>query len=250
MVSINLCTDQLAMMLADEGQLISVSMLARDARLSPMADRARAFPANHGQAEELFLMRPGLVLAGRYGAQASVNMLRRLGIEVVQIAPARSFDDIRANLRSVGAALGREDVAEVLIARFDADLAALAREGEAGARAVVYAPNGFTSGQGTLVNDMLAAAGLRNAATEGGHSGGGRLPLERLVTLEPDLVIRAARFGGASRAEEMLDHPALAKAMADQPVRPRSGGRYICGTPLVLSAVAELAAAARALEAR
>lgn len=238
------------MMLADKGQLISVSMLAQDARLSPMARTARGFPANHGQAEELFLMRPDLVLAGRYGAQATVDMLRRLGIDVVQVAPARSFADIRANIRAVGAALGRPEAAESLIAGFEADLAALSRDPADGPRAVVYAPNGYTSGQGTLVQDILAAAGLRNAATEGGRSGGGRLPLELLVTLDPNLVIRAARYGGASRAEEMLDHPALSAVMADQPVRPRSGGEYICGTPLVLHAVADLAAAARALEAR
>lgn len=237
------------MMLADEGQLIAVSMLAHDPRLSPMADQARRYPANHRQAEELFLMRPGLVLAGRYGAQATVDMLRRLGVTVVQIAPARSFDDIRANIRIVGAALGRDAAAEAMIARFDADLAAISRDPANGPRAVVYEPNGYTSGQGTLVQDILSAAGLRNAATESGRSGGGRLPLELLVTLDPNLVIRAQRFGRASRAEDMLEHPALTAMMADQPVRPRSGGDYICGTPLVLTAVAALAQAAQALEA-
>ena len=41
-VSMNLCTDQLAMMLADEGQLISVSDIATDPNMSPMAEAARA----------------------------------------------------------------------------------------------------------------------------------------------------------------------------------------------------------------
>src|SRR6056300_563463 len=54
-VSMNLCTDQLAMMLADEGQLISVSDIATDPNMSPMAEAARAYPINHGQAEEIFL---------------------------------------------------------------------------------------------------------------------------------------------------------------------------------------------------
>ncbi|MBK1635983.1 ABC transporter substrate-binding protein [Rhodovulum adriaticum] len=248
--SINLCTDQLAMMLAAPGQLISVSMLVRDTRLSPLAQNARAYPVNHGQAEELFLMAPDLVLAGRYGAQATVDMLRRLGIAVVQVAPARSFDDIRANIRTVGTALGRKAEAEAMIARFDADLAALARDPATGPRAAVYAAGGYTSGRGTLIQDILSAAGLRNATAEAGRKGGGRVPLELLVTIAPDLVIRAQRYGGASRAENMLDHPALAALMADQPVHPRSDGTYICGTPLVLRAVAELADAARALEAR
>ena len=36
-VSMNLCTDQVAMLLAAPGQLISVSDLAQDPRMSPMA---------------------------------------------------------------------------------------------------------------------------------------------------------------------------------------------------------------------
>ena len=39
-VSMNLCTDQLAMMLAGPGQLISVSHLGHDPAVSPMAAQA------------------------------------------------------------------------------------------------------------------------------------------------------------------------------------------------------------------
>mgnify|MGYP006999250795 CR=1 FL=1 len=41
-VSMNLCTDQLAMALAAPGQLISVSYIARDPRASAMAEEALA----------------------------------------------------------------------------------------------------------------------------------------------------------------------------------------------------------------
>ena len=45
-VSINLCTDQLAMMLAAPGQLVSVTYLAQDPRASVMTAEARAYPVN------------------------------------------------------------------------------------------------------------------------------------------------------------------------------------------------------------
>src|SRR5690606_31042246 len=61
-VSMNLCTDQIAMLLAAEGQLISVSDLAADPRMSSMADKAAAYHENHGRAEEIYLMRPDLVI--------------------------------------------------------------------------------------------------------------------------------------------------------------------------------------------
>ncbi len=62
-VSINLCTDQLAMMLAAPGQLVSVSHLATEEQSSSMVDEARAYPANRGQVEQVFLMQRSLLLA-------------------------------------------------------------------------------------------------------------------------------------------------------------------------------------------
>ena len=74
-VSINLCTDQLAMLIADKDQLLSVSAIARDPQSSAMVKEAEGFPVNHGQAEEIFLQKPDLVLAGVYTTRATVGLL-------------------------------------------------------------------------------------------------------------------------------------------------------------------------------
>src|SRR6056297_2690090 len=110
-VSINLCTDQLALMLAAPGQLVSVGNLAQDPRSSPMAEAARRLPGNAARAEEIYLMRPDLVLAGRFSSRATVAMLRRLGVKVVEFDPAYSLADIADRIAGIGRALGREDAA-------------------------------------------------------------------------------------------------------------------------------------------
>jgi hypothetical protein len=115
-VSINLCTDQLAMMLAAPGQLVSVSDLAADPHSSAMAREARAFPANHGRAEEVYLLRPDLVLAGAYSDPATVAMLRRVGLRVVQFDTARSLADTRDRIAQMARLLGREAAGAALIA--------------------------------------------------------------------------------------------------------------------------------------
>ena len=98
-VSMNLCTDQLAMLLAAPGQLQSVSHLARDPMSSTMVDEARAYPENRGGAEQIFLMHPDLVLAGSYTSLASVTLLRGLGVRVEQLEPARCGDLSRRTRR-------------------------------------------------------------------------------------------------------------------------------------------------------
>lgn len=249
-VSLNLCTDQLAMLLAAPGQLVSVSFLSQRPRISAMADRAQDFPANHGRAEEVFLMRPDLVLAGSYTSRAAVRMLRRLGVEVAEFPPERSFADIRAHLLRMGRLLGQSEKAERMVARFDAKLADLRVTGGTRPSVALYGPNGYTTGAGTLADDILDAAGFANIAAKAGLPGGGTLPLERLVMLRPDLIVTGARYPGASQAEALLDHPALAALRADLPEAPDTGPEWSCGTPFVLDAVAEMAAARAALEPR
>jgi iron complex transport system substrate-binding protein len=245
-VSINLCTDQLAMMLAAPGQLVSVSDLAADPHSSAMAETARAYPVNQGRAEEVYLLAPDLVLAGAYTDPATVQMLRRVGLRVEQFDTARSLGDTRDRIAQMARVLGREDAGTALIAEFDARLAALETEAGPRPRAALYHPNGYTLGGGTLADDILRAAGFRNLAAAMAQFGG-TLPLEQLVMAAPDLLISAAPLPGASRSEAVLGHPAL-----DALRKGRAGLRitspdWICGTPHVLNAVERLTEARRAM---
>ena len=191
-VSVNLCTDQLAMLLADPGQLVSVSHLAADPRSSVMVDQARAYPANRGGAEEVFLMRPDLVLAGTYTARPSVDLLRRLDVPVVELPPATRLADVAGQLRIVGAAMGQVARAEGLVAEFEAGLAALRVDPAVRLSAALYHPNGYTTGAGTLADDILTVTGFVNVGADAGVTGGGILPMERLVMAAPDLVVTSA----------------------------------------------------------
>lgn len=240
-VSINLCTDQLAMMLAAPGQLVSVSFVGADPMASAMAQEARAYRLNHAQGEEVFRMAPDLVLAGTFSSPFTLGLLRRLGIEVVEFAPERGFDDLRANVRKMGAVLHRTSEAEALLAQFEADLAALRVLAETRPEALMHYANNYTSGDASLAHEIVAAAGWDNAAVNAGL-GGGAVSMEALVMLTPDLVISSQPYPGASRAEEVLRHPAMAALRARSGRAALSDAEWVCGTPHVLRAVARLAA--------
>jgi iron complex transport system substrate-binding protein len=244
-VSINLCTDQLAGLLAAPGQLVSVSWLGQDPRYSAEAARIADLPANRGRAEEIWLMEPDLVLAGTFGAPATVRMLEGLGIPVVRFAPITSFDEARAQMREMGALLGREAAAEALVAAFDARLAAVRPPGTR-PRVLLYGPLGSASGAGTLPGTILDAAGLRNIAAELGLSFSGRLSLEQVVLQEPDAVLLGQPYGAPARATDLLGHPALRAVSAVR--RIPQGGDWSCPTPALAEAVAGMAALARSLE--
>ncbi|MDO5758224.1 MAG: ABC transporter substrate-binding protein [Rhodobacterales bacterium] len=251
-VSINLCTDQLAMLIAAPDQLVSVSRIAQDTRVSSMAAEAARYPINAGHAEEVHALAPDLVVAGEFTNADTVALLRRLGIRVELFDIVKSLDDVRERILQMGRVLGREVAAEAMVARFDTDLARLRSgaddlPGPDAPRAALYSANGYTVGYDTLSGEILAAAGLRNAPAEAGY-GWGRLPLEILAMLQPDLVITGRRYPGGSQAEEIMDHPVVVRLQEQSHGAAISDQDWVCGTPYVLRAIAEMVQARRELE--
>jgi iron complex transport system substrate-binding protein len=242
-VSINLCTDQLAMLMAAPGQLHSVSHLAAQEDISALASEARGYVANHGLAEEVFLMKPDLVLAGTFTSRATFALLKRLGFRVETFAPAASFADIRAHLRRIGALLGRQDRAEELIAQFDGNLGEPQSRAERPLAAIYYA-NSYTSGGGTLAGEVVERAGLDNLAKTLGYRGTAQLPLEVLIMHAPDVIIGGDRAPVRNiRAFDNLTHPAL-RALTRDRVQVAIPQKYwVCGGPFTAEAVRILAGA-------
>jgi len=243
-VSINVCTDQLAMLLADATQLRSVSYLSRDPLLSVMTERAKQLPINHGQAEEVFLMKPDLVLAGTFSSRATVGLLRDLGVQVEEFAPARSFEDIKAHMKRMGELLGRESEATRQIADMDMALSAIQKPDHKQTVALYYA-NSYTSGRGTLIDEAIRLAGLDNIADKAGVRGSAMLPLEMLVMEKPDILVRGSRGRPPALAFENFEHPALRALVGHTRSVALNDNLTVCGGPFSVEAVAKLAEAAR-----
>lgn len=237
-VSMNVCADQLAMLLAGEGQLYSVSYLAGDAGTSVLASEAGRYVVNHGLAEEVFLMSPDLVIAGTYTTRTTVDLLRRLGFRVEEFAPASSFDDIREHITRMGELLGRQDKAAELISGMDAKLATLNSRPASHKTVALYYANSYTSGSGTLVDETVKAAGLVNIADQLGMSGTAKLPLEMLVLENPDLVVTSeSEYAAPALAEQGYVHPAFKALVAGKKAINVPAKYTICGAPFTLEAV-------------
>jgi len=240
-VSINLCTDQLAMALAAPGQLLSVTRMAQNPDTSPVAEAAREFAANSARAEEVYVMAPDLVLAGSFTAPQTLRMLERLGLRVEVFPPAEKLEDIRTNLLRMGEVLGRGAAAEELVARFDARLEELGTAPGPRPLAALYGANGYSAGDATLPGQMVKAAGFDLLAEELGLPYGGVVLLEILATADPDLLITARPEAPKSRAEEVLAHPVVQRLRAEGPNEVLAESDWICGTPAVLETVEKLA---------
>jgi iron complex transport system substrate-binding protein len=201
-VSLNLCTDQMLVLLAPT-KVAALSPLARDPALSFVAQEAAHLPIVRASAEAVLHLHPDLVLAATYGAQTTLALLEQEGTPVLRVNLPQDFNGIREQTRLLARELGVPQRGEALLATMDADLNDLPQHPQE-RRALVWEPRGLTAGPGSLMDAVLRSAGLINA------SDGRRVGLEALLRQPPDLLVVPAAPEFPSLASALLDHPALA----------------------------------------
>lgn len=240
-MSLNLCTDVLVLHLAPREHIVSLSHIATNSPLSPIVETARGIPANYASAEEVVAMQPDLVVARRYTASATVTLARKLGFRVLELDDPHSYTEAVEQIRIMADALGETARGEKLIAGMNARLAALPAPVAVRPLAVVYGPNGYTFGPGSLLDDLMRRAGFDNLAARAGLGEAGLLPLENLLLQPPDvLFIEREKRTVTSLADQTLAHPALRKLAARVPHADLSSRLWNCAGPEIVEAVAQM----------
>lgn len=241
-VSMNLCTDQLVLLLADPSQITSLSRLATDPRSSSLFKQAANYRQNAGGAEEIFLSGPDVVFAGRYSDKATLAMLRSMGLRVEQFPLTKSLDQIPDQIRTMGEILHQRARAERMAVDFESYLASVPPLDGTAPVAAFYYPNGYSLGVDTLGHDIVTTGGFRNLSEKLGRARSGRLALEQLVLEAPDVLITTRPYRGGSRSEEIMIHPAIAHYAQEERLV-YSSSDWVCGTPITLRAVRDVARA-------
>jgi iron complex transport system substrate-binding protein len=264
-VSINLCADQLVVELAQRRHIASVSNVALDPTVSNVVARARGLVTNSGRLEEIVRLKPDLVVSTRHRESRMNTLLRRFGVAVMELPAVDSIAEAYQLVRELASRLGEAERGARLIAEMQAGFAAVADQrpvrqlvAEPGATpvseavlAVVYRPNGYTSGRQTFVHDVMVQAGLSNLAAQRGIERWGTIPLEVLMYAQPAIVVLDDSVGArTSLAHRSLGHPAL------RMLRPRwhtlsfPSRLWVCPGPWLVQAAEYLLAARQQLSSR
>ncbi len=242
-VSTNVCADQLALALVERARIASVSRLAIEPQISNFADAAKGIPVNNARAEEIIELKPDLVLGDVYTGAHANRLSQSLGVPVHVIGAGTSLDDVRKIVRGIAAAVGEPDRGAAMIAAMDARIARAQNLPGDSVTALVYEPNGVTSGNGTLTHDVLKAAGLKNLAPELMPGSYGTVPLELVIASAPRLLILDDAYTGtSSRAQNILRHPAFRSLEGKSALYAMPSRLWICPGPWIAEAVEKLAA--------
>lgn len=215
-LSMDFCADQYLLRLADPEQILAVSRYAAG-EYSYMRKQAASFPRIRATTEEALARKPDVVIRQWGGGADTGAALERFGARVVNLVFASDFDGVRENIRRVAAALGHKDRGAALIADMDARLAALSSSPRSDLKALYVTPGGVTAGSGTMIDAIMKAANVDNAAAD--ETGWPSLPAETLILNPPELIVA----GFFDTEDERVDswsparHPALARLLRDTP---------------------------------
>ncbi len=209
--SMNVCTDQLLLTLADPDQILGLSRYSRDPLQSWAADDARRYRILSGGAEDILVLRPDVVVASLFDKRSTRELLKEKGLHLVEFGVPRSLDEVKGQIRGIGEITGHPDRAEAEIAWLDA---AILRARQAVAhkryRVLPLSRRGWVSGSESLMSSLLTETGLFNAAGELGVAYGGFASLEAIVNLKPDfIVVSEAGDTAEDDGRAFLLHPAL-----------------------------------------
>jgi iron complex transport system substrate-binding protein len=146
--------------------------------------------------EAIVALKPDLVLAAEINSPEQVKALEDLKLNVYYLPNPKTFDDLYANLETVGKLTGRSAEAaklnESLTARYDAVMQKLSQAKDA--PTVFYEIDAtdptkpYTSGPGTFIDLVIALAGGKNI---GGSlkDAFAQISSEELVKQNPDLIV-------------------------------------------------------------
>src|ERR1700682_2369798 len=121
--SMNVCTDQLLMPLADPEQILGLSRFSRDGWQSFAADDARRYPILSGGAEDVLVLKPDIVVASLFDKRSTRELLKQKGIHLAEFSVPRNLDEVKVQIREMGEITGHADRATAEIARLDAAIA-------------------------------------------------------------------------------------------------------------------------------
>ncbi|MFT7222308.1 MAG: iron complex transport system substrate-binding protein [Candidatus Azotimanducaceae bacterium] len=236
-VSLDYCADQFVLKLVEPERIAAVS---RDATrdFSYMRDAAEAHRKIRPSAEHVLALAPDLIVRSYGGGPNAVQFYERLDIRVIQIGYASTINEVRAEILRIAEQLGEPEKAREIVADMDARLQRV--KARASGKSLLYVtPGGVTSGAGSLVHDMIKAAGLVNFQTEPGWRS---LPLEKLAFDQPELLATAfydtetnhTNYWSAAR------HPMIRSQLSSTKSVSLDGATTACGGWFLVDAVEQL----------
>lgn len=172
-------------------------------------------------AEAMLAHDPDLVIAHVWQIPGeALDMVEAAGVPVLRLGEVRSLQDILESVRLVASAVDEPRAGAQLVYDLEQRAAVLRADQaqRAGLRAMAYTnfgSGGWTAGAGTTADVIIGLTGMQNAGAADAREGHYELDIERLLVIDPDVILFSEGTNEYSASRTFLENePALASLSA------------------------------------
>lgn len=163
--------------------------------------------------EKIISLNPDLVLAHASGAHNSKDGLKQLedaGIDVLVVNNAQNFDEVYESIEMIGQATGKAKEADEIVTDMKEDIVDIEKKAEAITEdemknvfvEVSPAPEMYTPGNNTFMNEMLEMIHVKNASAD--LDGWKAITEEAVIQKNPDVIITTYGYYTEKPIEQVL----------------------------------------------
>ena len=234
--SLNLCTDELLLSLADPDQIISLTWLAREESLSAFFEPARPYHQNNGRASDVISLNPDLVFLSEFFPANALGILETVGIKSVVVPEPRTTKQLLENIRVMSSAIDQDKKGEKLISLFSSRLKSIA-EGTSRQKtsALLLSPGIASFGSSAVKIEILKMLNIRVLNQEKPSLANRYVSIEELTRSSPDFII-VDKYAGdyPSVSEEIIRHPLIQSSLNTIEVEAKD---WLCSTHNLLDTI-------------
>jgi iron complex transport system substrate-binding protein len=215
--SLTLATDEILLDLVPPERVVAVTHLVDDPEISNVAGRypERIRRVRDANPEPIIALAPDLVCVASYNTADSLELLARSGLSIYRNESVSSIAGIEAGIERLADRVGEPKRGRAMVERMRERRRRLAdrlRDLPHRPR-VLFWSAGFTAGRDTTIDDIIRDAGATNAARELELEGSAEIAPERVVALDPEVVI-VAHWKADDRQGQIANHPILRQLRA------------------------------------
>lgn len=212
-VSLNACTDELLLQLANPEQIAGVTSFDHSPQSQEVLRRFPSILKLTTDVESIIKAQPTLVLAGPFSNPLLIEQLKKMNVSVEMLSVPRNW----AELSAVAGAIAKAANVPNHLEDFQNKIQDLQTHSKTspwkGTRAVFWSAAGHVSGKNTFEDTILSTLGMENVISFEGYD---FLSVEKLILLKPEVVVVTQDFSlKNSWSHETLFHPALKKALPE-----------------------------------
>ena len=193
--SLTLSGDEMILRLVDHGRIVGLcGQINEEPDMSHVEEEAKKFPKIESNIETMIELEPDLVVTADWMKKEILLQIQETGANVYTYKTPKNFKEQKELIKELAVLVGEEEKGEEIVKNMETRLSILQKQIHDGykgekLRILLYTSYENTSGKGTTFDDMVSLIGGINAASEAEIIGSQKISKEKVIELNPDVII-------------------------------------------------------------